>query len=332
MSLKTVALVDSPLELEFQGYSDGDTTALSIAERVKEMKNNRMGENIGLISEACLYKGTEQWKCIIGEVFLKYNSEITVIIADQYDHRMLTAQLGKSFGSRFDYYSLDQSQKDYVNSYADKTREYLNNFDFPGADPNTVGPTGFKGAIFSPSCGSHATITTGEVFNLRTDEEGIFKSYSAMEIINESIGLAFGPVGGFSNYDCTGKTCSDQGVIVVEDKCVDYRCNKYCANTYKTIFNTETEYVSTEQEAAFDSFPFIIAGAALAGCIVFSLCICCIVKTMRHGEQIKLDTVEERIDTDMSQHKAWEHSASDFEHNEEKQAQQKDSVDAIENL
>jgi len=232
---------------------------------------------------------------------------------------MLTAQLGRPYGSRFDFYALDQSQKDYVNSYADKTREYLNNYNFPGVG---YGDHGFRGAVFSPSCGSHATVTTGEVFNLRTDDDGIFKSFSAMEIINDAIRLGFGSAGAFDRYDCSGKTCSDQGIIVVEDTCVDYRCNKYCANTFPTtattIIQRDTQYVSNSQEASFDAFPFIIAGAALGGCIIFSLCICCIVKTMRHGEQIELDAADEHHDTEMSQHKAWEHSASDFDHNEEK--------------
>lgn len=159
---------------------------------------------------------------------------------------MLSAQLGQSYGSRFDFYSLDQSQKDYVNSYADKTREYLNNFNFPAVDVN---PVGFKGAVFSPSCGSHATLTSGEVFNLKTDDDGIFKSYTAMDVINDAVNITFGPDGGFENYDCAGKTCSDQGIIVVEDSCVDYRCNKYCANTFATeptvIIQKNTQYVSS---------------------------------------------------------------------------------------
>jgi hypothetical protein len=207
-----------------------------------------------------------------------------------------------------------------VNSYADKTRAYLNDFNFPGV---MFGQSGFKGAVFSPSCGSHSTVTSGEVFNLRTDEVGIFKSYSAMDVINDALKLTFDPTASFNGYDCNGKTCNDQGSIYVEDTCVDYRCNKYCAATLPTtatIIQKETEYVNVNnsQEAAFNAFPFIIAGAALGGCIVFSLCICCIVKTMRHGEQINLDAAEEHHDTEMSQHKAWDHSASDFDHNEEK--------------
>lgn len=72
VGLRTLALLDSPLELDFQGYSDGSSTALSLAERVAKMKQNRMGDDFNLISEKCFYTGSEQWKCIFGEVFLKY--------------------------------------------------------------------------------------------------------------------------------------------------------------------------------------------------------------------------------------------------------------------
>jgi hypothetical protein len=106
-----MALLDSPLELDFQGYSDGSASALSLAERVVKKKEQLLDSNgdFSLISEKCFHSGTEQWKCIFGEVFLKYLQQQAVVIADQYDHRMLTAQLGMSYGQRFDFYTLDES-------------------------------------------------------------------------------------------------------------------------------------------------------------------------------------------------------------------------------
>lgn len=249
-----------------------------------------------------------------------------MILADLYDTRQLSAQLGYSYGSTFSWNSLNAGQKDYCNTYADETRSYLDTFTFP----NVEAVNGFKGSVFSPSCGTHQTTMSSHFFDLRTGESGDLASTYANDVLKDAISMVFADDDStflFDNYDCTGKTCSD-GVIIVEDTCEGYQCSFYCDPNYEKGEESLTDEDIEEEgeqgagpvkavaEEEVDWVPYIIIGAAAGGCLLVTTLICMVIRCARKGAA---DTVEvdpavsvEHHDTEMSNREAELNSASDF--------------------
>lgn len=127
----------------------------------------------------------------------------------------------------------------------------MDSFQFP-----TVRPVnGYKGTIFSPSCGTHRSSMTNRYFDLRTgkfEDEGLEPTY-ANTVVNDAIGIVFGDLqNSFSAYDCTGKSCSN-GIIRVEDVCEGFQCSPYCNPAYSetaVVLESEEQVLYVEEEIA----------------------------------------------------------------------------------
>ena len=314
-------MFDSPLELDVAPYQNSEYSA-GLADRVQKLTELlRIGDQV---DQTCLAGEGDAWKCVFGEFFLKYQQYPSVILADLYDTRQLSAQLGYSYGSTFSWNSLNAGQKDYCNTYADETREYLDAFTFP----NVQAVNGFKGSVFSPSCGTHKTTMDNYFFDLRTGESGDLAVTYASEVLNDAIQMVFAGSDStflFDNYDCSGKTCSD-GVIIVEDTCEGYQCSFYCDPTYVKPLAGEEPLSQTDEESepvravveegGVDWVPYIIIGAAAGGCLLVSTLVCMIIRCARKGgaDAIEVDpqVSVEHHDTEMSNREAELNSASDF--------------------
>lgn len=288
------------------------------------------------VDQDCLQGEGDAWKCVFGEFFLKYQTYPHVMLADLYDTRQLTAQLGYSFGSTFSWSTLSNEQKDYCDTYADETRDYLDAFTFPNVDP----VNGFKGAVFSPSCGTHQSTMSSRYYDLRTGESGDLASTYANTVVNDAISMVFGEQR-FRDYDCTGKSClrfgAFNGVITVEDTCEGYQCSPFCDPSY-VVGGPEPEsdaepYVEPTpvtpqlQDSlrasgeSVDVLHYIIIGAAAGGCLFISILVCLIVRCLRKGDIIEIDpnVSVEHHDTEMSNRQAELNSASDFNENDNDQ-------------
>jgi len=101
--IKIMGLFDSPLELDEAPYQNSEYSA-GLADRVQRLTELlQIGEQV---DQACLQGEGDAWKCVFGEFFLKYQTYPYVMLADLYDTRQLTAQLGYSYGSTFNWHSL----------------------------------------------------------------------------------------------------------------------------------------------------------------------------------------------------------------------------------
>jgi len=187
---------------------------------------------------------------------------------------------------------------------------------------------GFKGSVFSPSCGTHQSTMSSRFYDLRTGESGDLAVTYANTVVNDAISMVFGEQT-FNDYDCTGVTCSN-GVVMVEDTCEGYQCSPYCDPSYVTGQvstpyvepapvnpQQQTEPVHADNEV--DIMQYIIIGAAAGGCLLISTLICLLVKCMRKGSDLvenAPDVSVEHHDTEMSNRQVELNSASDFNENE----------------
>lgn len=318
--VKIMGLFDSPLELDQAPYQNSEYSA-GLADRVQKL--TELLEIGDQVDQDCLGGEGDAWKCVFGEFFLKYQTYPSVVLADLYDTRQLTAQLGYSYGSTFNWNTLNIDQKDYCDTFADETRAYLDDFTFPNVDR----VNGFRGAVFSPSCGTHQSTMSDRYFTLRTGESGDLAVTYANTVVNDAISMVFGEQT-FNNYDCSGASCRN-GVLMVEDTCDGYQCSPYCNPSYGEDGITEpyVEQNPVSPQAVRTTFGnvdimnYIIIGAAAGGCLLISTLICLFVKCMRKGSDLVQPSPEvsvEHHDTEMSNRDgAALHSASDFDANQD---------------
>lgn len=197
-----MCLFDSPLDLDFPAYNGAE----GLAEHLKQLI-----DLLGItdtVDSHCLDEEAEAWKCVFGEYILKYLTYPSVIFADLYDTRQLTIQLGDTYGSVFDWDSLTTAEQEYCDSYADQTRDYLDAYTFPEVEP----VNGYKGSIFSPSCGNYRFTMDASYYDYRTGTSSIEVGLAATfanTIMNDAIALYFAEDGqtNFENYNCFGKIC-----------------------------------------------------------------------------------------------------------------------------
>lgn len=104
---------------------------------------------------------------------------------------------------------------------------------------------GYKGTIFTTSCGKYRFTIDSSYYDLRTGESGDLAVTYANTAFNDALSLYFSDDGqAFDNFDCGGMACSD-GVIVVKDTCEGYQCSPYCDPAYvKPVFIQEDASVT----------------------------------------------------------------------------------------